>query len=116
MSSLELIQKRNLWAECLKNLENIQYTEEEGVCCSWWVRDVNTKKNNEWFLSNYTYLRTQFTLPQPSRKPQKITSQTLGHIAQQCMYDFTKRTRCYMLDMDDGTRKKTTSFFVDVKN
>lgn len=120
MSSLELIQKRNLWAECLKNMENIEYqTNEDGdtddnKICSWWVRDVNTQKNNDWFLSNYEYLRTQFLLPQPSRKPKKITSQTLGHIAQQCTYDFKKRTRCYMLDMEDGSRKKTTSFYVDI--
>jgi hypothetical protein len=116
MSSLELIQKRNLWAQCLQNLEKIQYTEEDDILCSWWVRDINTPKNNEWFLDNYSYLRSQFTLPLPSRKPQKITSQTLAHIAQQCMFDFKKRTRCYMLDMEDGSRKKTTSFYVDIVN
>lgn len=110
--SLKLKQQRTLFAECLKHLDNIDH--DDG-CYSWWVRDVNSDKNNEWFLSNYAYLRTQFTLPQMSRKPSKMTSQTLSHMSKQCQYTFCKKIRCYMIEQTDGKRKKSTSAFAEVK-
>ena len=117
--SLEQKHQRLLFNDILNHMSDVS-REEDGLLCSWFVRDINNEKNHSYIRDNYEYLRRHFTFPRAKRSPAKLTSQMLHLMARECGYDCSKKVRCYMIDKpqaDDGKKKKrlkSTSVYVCV--